>query len=222
MTLSAKLRRAPGRIVTGAFILHSGIGKLSGDEETAKAVHGMVSGAYPVLEKIPPKPLLKLAAASEIALGSALLLPVVPAGLAGLALVGFSGGLLGMWWRTPGMHEEGSPRPTPQGIPIAKDVWMLGIGTSLVLDAALDPARNKRIELTTDAKVASARRVAKLTSAAKLARAKGEAKAARAARKAATKAAKKAFGAKAAAAAAKAAATATKAASMKAFDKVTP
>ena len=28
MTLSAKLRRAPDRLVTGAFILNSGLGKL--------------------------------------------------------------------------------------------------------------------------------------------------------------------------------------------------
>ena len=61
----------------------------------------------------------------------------MPAGIAGLALIGFSGALLGMWWRTPGMHAEGSPRPTQQGTAIAKDVWMLGIGTGLVVDAAL-------------------------------------------------------------------------------------
>jgi len=138
MSLSAKLRRAPGRIVTGAFILNSGIGKLGGNDDTAKALHAMASGAYPVLDKIPPKPLLKAVAASEIALGAGLLLPVVPAGLAGLALVGFSGSLLGMWWRTPGMHEEGSPRPTQQGMAIAKDVWMLGIGAGLVADAVLE------------------------------------------------------------------------------------
>ena len=37
MSLSAKLRRAPIRIATGAFILNSGLGKLHGDEDTAKA-----------------------------------------------------------------------------------------------------------------------------------------------------------------------------------------
>ena len=200
MTLSAKLRRAPTRIATGAFILNSGIGKLGGTDETAKQVHGMVAGAYPFLDRVPPKPFLKGVAVGEIALGAGLLLPVVPAGLVGLALVGFSGSLLGMWWRTPGMHEEGSPRPTQQGIALAKDVWMLGIGASLVADGVLDPARNKRIELTTDAKVATAATAAKattsakaarrrtltwVTSAAKLARAKTEAKAAKAARKAA-------------------------------------
>jgi hypothetical protein len=146
MSIAAKLRRAPGRIVSGALILNSGVGKLSGDDDAAKAVHAMASGAFPVFAKVEPKVFLKGLAVGEIALGSALLLPVVPAGLAGLALVGFSGSLLGMWWRTPGMHKEGSPRPTPQGTTIAKDVWMLGIGTGLVIDAITAESRTTRTE----------------------------------------------------------------------------
>ncbi len=120
------------------------------------------------------------------------------------------------------MHEEGSPRPTQQGTAIAKDVWMLGIGTGLVLDAALDPARNKRIELTTGARVATARRTAKAGSGAKLLRAraetraaKAELRAAKAARKASKRAAKQLY-------TAKGAATTAKNVSQKAFDLVTP
>jgi hypothetical protein len=137
MTLAAKLRRAPVRIATGAFILNAGIGKLAADDDTAKALHGMASGAYPVLDKVPPKPFLKTVSVAEIVVGGALLTPLVPAGLAGLGLTAFAGSLLGMWWRTPGMHAEGSPKPTQQGTPVAKDVWMLGIGASLIIDAAL-------------------------------------------------------------------------------------
>jgi len=125
------------RVATGAFILNSGLGKLGAEDDAAKGVHSMATGAYPFVEKIPPKTFAKALAVGEIALGGALLAPIVPAGLAGLGLVGFSGALLGMWWRTPGMHMEGSPRPTKQGIAIAKDVWMLGVGVSLVTDAAL-------------------------------------------------------------------------------------
>ena len=44
----------------------------------------------------------------------------------------FSAGLLGLYLRTPGMHN--SLRPTQQGTPIAKDVWLLGIGAGLVID----------------------------------------------------------------------------------------
>ncbi|HEY2300196.1 MAG TPA: hypothetical protein VGH43_20905 [Jatrophihabitans sp.] len=137
MTIAAKIRRAPMRVATGAFILNSGLGKLGAEDDVAKGVHSMATGAYPFVEKIPPKTFTKALAVGEIALGGALLAPIVPAGLAGLGLIGFSGALLGMWWRTPGMHMEGSPRPTKQGIAMAKDVWMLGVGVSLVTDAAL-------------------------------------------------------------------------------------
>jgi hypothetical protein len=141
MALAAKIRRAPGRIASGAFFLNSGLGKLKADEATAGHLHGMAVGAYPVLGKVEPKLFAKGLAISEIALGGALLLPIIPAGLAGLGLVGFSGALLGMWWRTPGMHEEGSLKPTQQGTAIAKDVWLLAIGSSLVLDAALSESK---------------------------------------------------------------------------------
>jgi hypothetical protein len=171
MTLAAKVRRAPLRAVTGAFILNSGLGKFNGDEVQAKGVHGMAVGAYPFLDKIPPKPFLKGLAVAEMAMGGALLAPIVPAGLVGLGLIGFSGALLGMWWRTPGMHEEHSPKPTQRGIPMAKDVWMLGIGTSLLVDAALTESpitgetpraqAQANIKAQTKAAQKSARRAAK-------------------------------------------------------------
>jgi hypothetical protein len=146
MSIAAKLRRAPLRAVTGAFILNSGLGKISAGDDTAKAVHGMAAGAYPALGRVEPRLFLKGLAVSELALGSALLLPIVPVGLAGLGLTAFAGSLLGMWWRTPGMHAEGSPRPTQQGTPIAKDVWMLGIGAAMVLDAVLSESKLTRTE----------------------------------------------------------------------------
>jgi hypothetical protein len=144
--LTTKLRRAPGRIAAGAFILNSGIGKLGGNEATAAAIHGMASNAFPVFAKVEPKVFLKALAVGEVALGGALLLPIAPAGLVGLGLIGFSGSLLGMWWRTPGMHEPGSVRPTQQGIPVAKDVWMLAIGAGLVIDAVLAESKTTRTE----------------------------------------------------------------------------
>ncbi|MCW2522946.1 MAG: hypothetical protein JWO63_1281 [Frankiales bacterium] len=137
MSLAARLRRAPGRIATGAFILNSGLSKLKGDEQTAQALHGMAAGAYPGLAAIEPKKFLKLLALGEVALGGALLTPMVPAGVAGAGLAGFSGSMLGMWWKTPGMHPPGDPRPTQAGTAVAKDVWMLAIGIGLVVDALL-------------------------------------------------------------------------------------
>jgi hypothetical protein len=135
MEISAMARRLPGRLATGAFILNAGVGKWSASEETAARLHAMATGTYPFLARLKPKDFARLLAASEIALGSALLLPVVPAGLAGAALTAFSGGLLGMYLQTPGMRQEGSLRPSQQGTALAKDVWLLGIGLSLVADA---------------------------------------------------------------------------------------
>lgn len=135
MTLAAKLRRAPGRIAAGTFILNSGLGKLSGDAETAKRIHGMAAGTYPFLKAIPASLFLRLLAVSEIVIGALLLLPFVGAALSGSALTLFSGGLIGLYIRTPGMHDERF-RPTMQGTAIAKDIWLVAIGTGLLLDAA--------------------------------------------------------------------------------------
>jgi hypothetical protein len=134
-----KLRRAPLRVATGAFILSAGLDKWKADDETAAGLHGFASGTYPFVKQIEPPKFVKLLAGAEIAVGSALLLPVVPAALAGAALVGFSAGLLGLYVRTPGMRRgKFDPRATPQGLPISKDVWMLGAGLGLLVDGITD------------------------------------------------------------------------------------
>ena len=95
MSLAGKLRRAPLRLATGALILNSGLAKLKADEQTAQGLHGMAAAAYPVFKKVDPPLFVKILAAGEIAVGTVLLLPIVPAGLAGIVLTGFAGGLLG-------------------------------------------------------------------------------------------------------------------------------
>jgi hypothetical protein len=130
-----RLHHLPIRLATGAFILNSGITKWRANEETAHRIHGFATGTYPFLERIPPQRFAKLLAGAEIALGTALLVSVVPAALAGAALASFSGGLLGLYLKTPGMREPGSLRPSEQGIPLAKDIWMAGIGTALIVDS---------------------------------------------------------------------------------------
>src|SRR6202167_4496453 len=138
MRLPIKARHLPPRIAAGAFILNSGVGKWSADDETAAQLHGFAVGTYPFLSKLKPRDFVRLLSVSEIALGAALLLPVVPAAVAGAGLTAFSGGLLGLYARTPGMRKDGTPFPTQQGIAIAKDVWMLGIGLGLVIDDLTD------------------------------------------------------------------------------------
>ena len=136
MSLATKARRAPGRISAGSFVLASGVKKLSGDANTAKAIHGMAANAYPFLGKVPPALFLKLLAVVEIGVGSVLLLPIFGPRLAGLALTGFSGGLLGLYFRTPELHDKHG-LPTLAGTAIAKDVWLNAIGTSLLIDSTL-------------------------------------------------------------------------------------
>jgi hypothetical protein len=138
MGISVKARHLPQRIATGAFILNSGIGKLSADEATAAQMHGFAAGTYPFLNKLKPVDFVRILAATEITLGVALLIPVVPAAVAGAGLAAFSGGLLGLYARTPGMRKQGTPLPTEQGTALAKDIWMAGIGLGLVIDDLTD------------------------------------------------------------------------------------
>ena len=138
MPFSVKAHHLPQRVATGAFILNSGIGKLRADEEAAAQLHGFAAGAYPFLARLKPADFVRLLAVSEITLGAALLLPVVPAAVAGAGLAAFSGGMLGLYARTPGMRKENSLFPTQQGTPLAKDVWMMGIGLGLVIDDLTD------------------------------------------------------------------------------------
>jgi hypothetical protein len=132
MRLRVAGRDIPGRVVTGAFIFHSGLEKWNGPAEQAEVVHGMAAAAFPFLQSIPPARFLRLLAASELVTGALLLLPTVSNAVAGGALTGFSGGLLGMYARTPALRKPGSVWPAPPGIAVSKDVWMLGIGLGLL------------------------------------------------------------------------------------------
>jgi hypothetical protein len=138
MGILIKAGHMPQRIASGAFILNSGIGKLSADEATTAQLHGFATGTYPFLSKVKPADFVRALAISEIVLGSALLIPVIPSAVVGAALTAFSGGLLGLYVRTPGMRKDGTPLPTQAGIPLAKDIWMAGIGIGLVIDDLTD------------------------------------------------------------------------------------
>jgi hypothetical protein len=133
MRLPITLSEIAPRVATGAFLLNSGLGKRHVDEATAAGLHGFAGGAYPFLAKVPPATFATALSTSEIVIGAALLTPFVPTAVAGAALTGFSAGLVGLYLRTPGMTKPGrSVAPTPEGLPVAKDVWMLGIGLGLL------------------------------------------------------------------------------------------
>ncbi|HEX5597274.1 MAG TPA: hypothetical protein VFX61_14845, partial [Micromonosporaceae bacterium] len=101
--------------------------------------------AMPQLEQIPPQRFAQMLSRAEMALGGALLMPAVPSALVGMGLAGFGAGLVRMYLKTPGMREPGSLRPTQQGMSIAKDVWLLGAGLTLLLDDLLLRRRGMRV-----------------------------------------------------------------------------
>ncbi|TYP82888.1 hypothetical protein [Blastococcus xanthinilyticus] len=152
MGLPITLSEIAPRISAGAFILNSGLGKRGADEEAAAGMHGFASGTYPFLASVPPQQFAKALSTAEIAVGAALLTPFVPTAVAGAALTAFSGGLLGLYLKTPGMRKEGSLAPTEQGLAIAKDSWLLGIGIGLLVRGTIDrePRRVRKAAKTLD------------------------------------------------------------------------
>jgi hypothetical protein len=129
----SRISNLPARVAAGAFILNSGLGKLQAEKDTHEQLHGFASGAYPFFESMTPTQFGKALGTAEVALGSALLMPVVVSdGLAGLALTAFASGLLGLYAKTPGMRQEGGFRPSREGTALAKDVWLAGIGLTLM------------------------------------------------------------------------------------------
>ena len=138
MRLPITLSEIGPRISAGAFILNSGLGKRGADEGTAAGLHGFASGTYPFLKDVDPKTFAKALAYAEIGVGAALLTPFVPTALAGALLTGFSGGLVGLYLNTPGMRKPGSLAPTQEGLSVAKDVWLLGIGVGLLTRGTVD------------------------------------------------------------------------------------
>ncbi|PWU51531.1 hypothetical protein DLJ47_21060 [Micromonospora sp. S4605] len=129
-----KVSHLPLRVSIGAFVLNSGLSKRSLEGEAAQRMHGMATNAIPQLRQYPPDKFARLLSGAEIALGTALLAPFIPSALVGLGLTAFAAGLTQLYLKTPGMREQGSLRPSQQGIGLAKDVWLLGAGLTLVLD----------------------------------------------------------------------------------------
>ena len=134
--MATKLWHVPVRLATGAIILDQGLLKLKADDDTAKWLHDQAVHAFPQFAEMEPKEFVQLLSAGEIALGTALLgIGLVPSSLAGLALGVFGGSLTRLYLKAPGTRREGSIAPSQQGVGLAKDSWMLAIGTALVLDA---------------------------------------------------------------------------------------
>ncbi|UEJ82388.1 DoxX family membrane protein [Brachybacterium halotolerans subsp. kimchii] len=124
------------RGVTGAYILNSGIGKLGLPEEAATGLQQMASQGIPQVESLSPKQFGWLVSLGEIAVGSALLLPIVPTRVAGLSLGAFSAGMLSMYFRNPEMTQDDGIRPSHAGTPLSKDLWLAAIALALLVRGA--------------------------------------------------------------------------------------
>lgn len=123
----------PLRVATGAFILNSGISKLKADEGTAQFLHSAAAGTYPALfTNMPPQKFAKVLAYGEMAVGAALLAPMVSATVSGAALTGFGASLMGMYFKTPSMTQDDGIRPSQEGTAVAKDLWLVGAGLTLL------------------------------------------------------------------------------------------
>jgi hypothetical protein len=143
--MATKLWHVPVRLATGAIILDQGLQKLGADEDTAKWLHGQATQAFPQFADMDPREFVQLLSAGEIALGAALLgIGLVPSSLAGLALGAYGGSLTRLYLKSPGTRREGTIAPSPQGVGLAKDSWMLAIGTALVLDAVFGRGGRRR------------------------------------------------------------------------------
>ncbi|GAB4100821.1 DoxX family protein [Sinomonas halotolerans] len=129
-----KLSHVILRLATGAYILNSGVSKLSLDSESAATLQDMAANAVPQAKQLPPEKFGKAVAAAEIGLGAALLAPFVPTKLAALGLTAFGTGLVGVYAKTPGLTQADGVRPTQAGTAMAKDVWLAAIGLALLLD----------------------------------------------------------------------------------------
>jgi hypothetical protein len=139
--LHMKTWHIPLRLAAGAFILQSGLSKRGTRGEDAEGLKDFATTAHPELEPLEPRQFAKALSASEIGLGSALLAPIVPSWLAGAALTAFGAGLNRLYWKAPGLRQEGDVRPTEQGMGIAKDVWLTAMGAALIVDGLRDRAR---------------------------------------------------------------------------------
>lgn len=134
----------PLRVATGAFILNAGIGKLAAGADTAQALHGAASKAYPgLVGDMKPATFTRALAWTEIAVGATLLAPTVSSTVAGAALTGFGGSLVGMYLRTPSMTLADGIRPSQQGTPVAKDFWLVGAGLTLLTQGLAGTAKSE-------------------------------------------------------------------------------
>lgn len=140
--MGLSISNAALRLVSGAFILNSGVTKRSLPAEHAAGLQDMAKRAIPPVGTLTPEQFGKYLSFAEMGLGGLLLTPMVSSRLAGLALGAFSGGLIATYLKTPGMTGPDGIRPTSDGTAVAKDFWLAGIAVALIFHRKHAPKRN--------------------------------------------------------------------------------
>lgn len=130
----ARLTNLPIRIAAGVFMVRSGLRKLEAKTEPAGAGQGTADDGRPTPQGATGPRFAKAMGVAEVGLGGALLSPVVVGdAMAGLGLTAFAGGLLGLEARTPGVRPDGGSLPGWEDVAPPEDVWLAGIGLTLLL-----------------------------------------------------------------------------------------
>ena len=138
MRLPVKAGHLPQRIAAGAFILNSGIGKLSADEETAAQLHGFAAGAYPFLAKLKPG---TSSGSWRRARSRSARRCCCPSSRPPSRARGWRRSPAACSACTPGRPacaRKAAPSRPSRESPLAKDAWMMGIGLGLVIDDLTD------------------------------------------------------------------------------------
>lgn len=90
----------PARKAIGAFIVNSGLHKRDADRATTTRLHGLAKWICALLHQLDVLAFARLLSAAEIALGSALMVAIVPTALVDAGPTAFSAPLIGLYLRT--------------------------------------------------------------------------------------------------------------------------
>lgn len=121
------------RGVSGAYLIQSGLGKKDLPEEVYAGLKGMASIGIPQFGEWDDKTFGQFLWLSEVGIGTLLVTPFVNKRLAGAALLAFSAGMLSMYFNNDEMTQDDGIRPSQDGTPLSKDVWLGAIGAALMV-----------------------------------------------------------------------------------------
>lgn len=129
-----RLSNAPIRVTAGTYILNAGVAKLRSRQGSSN-LHELATMAYPVVAGVDEDRFWRMVGTVETVLGSALLVPFVRPRLVGAVLLAYAAWSLGMDARLEYFRLGPSdPRPSHEGLGVAKDVWLAGIAVNLLLE----------------------------------------------------------------------------------------